>query len=91
MARMIGRAGGRRFTCGCCDWSVPKRGQVAKELKQEFKDVEAELEYTQDCPHGLSITDVLAKRNACYECWCLARGLDPWTRPDIPEGEEYNG
>jgi hypothetical protein len=47
---MIGRAGGRRFTCGCCDWSVTKRGQIAKELKQEFKDVEAEL----DTEHVLS-------------------------------------
>lgn len=43
MARMIGRAGGRRFTCGCCNWSVTKRGQIAKELRQEFKDLEAEM------------------------------------------------
>jgi hypothetical protein len=82
MARMIGRAGGRRFTCGCCDWSKGKLGVKADEMRQVLKDVSAELEFTQDCPHGLSITDVLAKRNACYECWCLARGLNPWDGVD---------
>lgn len=52
------------------------------EERQIRKDVEAEQVFDQDCPHGLSITDVLAKRNACYECWCLARGLDPWDGVD---------
>jgi hypothetical protein len=61
---------------------VTKRGQIAKELRQEFKDVAAEQEFNQDCPHGLSITDILAGRKACYECWCLARGLDPWDGVD---------
>lgn len=61
------------------------------EERQIAKDVAAENEFTQDCPHGLNIRDILAHRNACYECWCLARGLDAWTRPDIPEGVEYNG
>jgi len=54
------------------------------EERQIAKDVEAEGEWKQDCPHGLSTADQIAGRNACHECWHLARGLDPYT-------EDYDG
>jgi hypothetical protein len=44
------------------------------EERQIAKDVEAESEFTQDCPHGLSTTDQIAGRNACYECYVLSGG-----------------
>lgn len=87
MAKMYGKFDSRKQNSK--GWT--KAAMRHDEDHQIAKDVEAEMVFDQDCPHGLSVTDVIAHRNACYECWCLARGLDPWTRPDIPEGEEYNG
>lgn len=48
-ARMIGRAGGRRFTCGCCDWSKGKRGVKADEDRQWTKEAEEELAHGTYC------------------------------------------
>jgi hypothetical protein len=45
----------------------------AEEL-QIAKDLEAERLYEQDCPHGLSVVDIIAGRKACHECHTLAGG-----------------
>ena len=73
------------------DDPIPKSRVRNEETREWMKDVEDESVFDQECPHGLSVTDIIAGRKACYECWCLARGLDPWTEPEIPEGAEYNG
>lgn len=44
------------------------------EERQIAKDVEAEMVFDQDCPHGLSVVDVIAGRRACHECHTLAGG-----------------
>lgn len=56
------------------------------EERQIAKDVEAEDGYTQDCPHGLSTTDQIAGRNACYECFVLSGG-----EPDPGDEEHFHG
>lgn len=87
MAKMYGKFDARKQNSK--GWT--KSAMRHDEERQIEKDVRAEEVFDQDCPHSLSVTDVIAGRNACYECWCLARGLDPWTEPEIPEGAEYNG
>lgn len=59
-ARMIGKAGGRRFTCDCCDWSKGKRGVKADEDKQWSKDAEDEMAH----PIGTICDDPYT----CSEC-----------------------
>lgn len=44
------------------------------EERQVEKDVRAEQIYEQDCPHVLSVVDVIAGRRACHECHMLAGG-----------------
>jgi len=68
------------------DDPLPKARVINSEERQWRKDVEAEGEFTQDCPHGLSVRETIAGLNACLECWCLARGLDPATTEDYEIG-----
>lgn len=43
MARMYGMSGGRRFTCGCCDWWKGKRAIRAKEDRRWQTEADEEM------------------------------------------------
>lgn len=51
MARMIGMSGGRRFTCGCCDWSKGKRGVKADEDRLWQTEADEEINFTDIARH----------------------------------------
>lgn len=87
MAKMIGKTL-RVLQCPytCCSDTKNKGSAKAQERSQWLKDAEAEAEFTQDCPHGLSTTDQIAGRNACYECYVLSGG-----EPDPGDEGIFNG
>jgi hypothetical protein len=82
MAKMYGKFDARKQNSK--GWT--KAQMRHDEERQIAKDVQAEETFTQDCPHGLSVREDIAGLNACLECWCLARGLDPATTEDYEIG-----
>lgn len=63
----------------CCRGMISKstiKAQETIEVRQEADEALAErtLDFDQDCPHQLSVVDVIAGRNACYECYVLGGG-----------------
>lgn len=77
-ARMIGLSGGRRFTCGCCDWSKGKRGVKADEDRQWAKDAKDEMAH----PIGTMCDDP----HSCPECnWY--NDYDPYDNSELDDIE----
>lgn len=63
---MIGKAGGRRFTCGCCDWSKGKRGVKADEERLAFKEADEEI----NDPHAEGLcNNPVTGGVGCYMCY----------------------
>lgn len=62
MARMINKASGREFSCGCCDWDRGKRSQKAMENKQWQEEawLESLEHHGAQCPYST---------HGCIECW----------------------
>lgn len=70
MAKMYGKFDSRKQNSK--GWT--KAAMRHDEERQIVKDVEAEMVFDQDCPHVLSVVDVIAGRRACHECHTLAGG-----------------
>ena len=79
MAKMYGDRGREQ-------WDSPDNKTKAtlkhREERQWRKEAETEELVLGDCPHVTSVREDIAGLKACYECWCLARGLNPWDGVD---------
>lgn len=56
------------------------------EERQIAEDVRSEELVLGECPHVTSVREDIAGLKACHECWCLARGLDPYSTEDYDIG-----
>jgi hypothetical protein len=81
---MIGKAGGRRFTCGCCDWSKGKRGVKADEERRVFREAEEEMfEDIEKHARGICFNPK-TKLYGCVECY---DDLEPYDNSDLDDIE----
>lgn len=84
MGKMIGKL---QYSYQRDDDDPLTKARVANaEERQWRKDAEAEEFVLGDCPHVTSTREDIAGLKACHECWCLARGLDPYTTEDYEIG-----
>lgn len=82
MAKMYGKF--NRTTQNSKGWT--KAARRHDEERQIAKDVESEELVLGECPHTTSVREDIAGLKACHECWCLARGLDPYSTEDYDVG-----
>lgn len=69
---------------------LPKSRITNAEDRLWKKEAEDEELIAGECPHVTSVREDIAGLKACHECWCLQRGLNPYTTPDY-RIEEING